>query len=66
MHTKSIEHQFYAWEHLEVGGVIINDIPGFRSDEMPYGGCKDSGQGKEGVKYAVQEMTDLRLVVFDN
>ncbi len=66
VHTKSIEHQFYAWEHLEVGGVIINDIPGFRSDEMPYGGCKDSGQGKEGVKYAVQEMTDLRLVVFDN
>lgn len=66
VYTKSIENRFYAWEYLEVGGVIINDIPGFRSDEMPYGGCKDSGQGKEGVKYAVEEMTDLRLEVFND
>ncbi len=66
VYTKIIENRFLAWKNLEVGGVIINDIPGFRSDEMPFGGCKDSGRGREGVKYAVEEMTDLRLIVFNN
>ena len=53
-----------AFERLEVGGVIVNDIPGFRTDTMPYGGVKDSGLGREGVRYAMREMTEPRLLVF--
>ena len=52
-----------AAENLEFGGVIINDAPNFRVDNMPYGGIKDSGFGREGVRYAMDEMTELRLVV---
>lgn len=48
-----------------MGGVIINDIPTFRVDHMPYGGVKDSGIGREGVKYTVEEMTELKLIVFN-
>jgi acyl-CoA reductase-like NAD-dependent aldehyde dehydrogenase len=52
-----------AYEELEVGGVIVNDVPTFRSDEMPYGGVKDSGLGREGVRYAIAEMSELKLLV---
>ncbi|CAH2775350.1 MAG: aldehyde dehydrogenase family protein [uncultured Caballeronia sp.] len=52
-----------AWDELEVGGVVINDVPSFRVDNMPYGGIKDSGLGREGVKYAIEDMTELRLMV---
>jgi glyceraldehyde-3-phosphate dehydrogenase (NADP+) len=52
-----------AYEELEVGGVIVNDVPTFRSDEMPYGGVKDSGLGREGVRYAMAEMSELKLLV---
>ena len=52
-----------AAENLEFGGVIVNDAPNFRVDNMPYGGVKDSGFGREGVRYAMEEMTELRLVV---
>lgn len=52
-----------AAEHLEFGAVIINDSPIFRVDNMPYGGVKDSGFGREGVRYAMEEMTELRLIV---
>jgi acyl-CoA reductase-like NAD-dependent aldehyde dehydrogenase len=51
-----------AWDRLEVGGVLINDIPSFRLDHMPYGGVKDSGLGREGVKYAIEDMTEIRLL----
>ena len=54
----------YAHENLEVGGLLINSIPGFRVDSMPYGGVKDSGLGREGVKYAIEEMTEPRLLVY--
>jgi len=60
--TKDSGRIFYAYENLEVGGVIINDIPTFRTDNMPYGGVKESGFGREGVKYAIEEMTELRLL----
>ncbi len=61
--TDEISRAFYAYEHLEVGGVIINDIPTYRCDPMPYGGVKMSGCGREGVRYAMEEMTEGRLLV---
>ncbi|MDZ7791592.1 MAG: aldehyde dehydrogenase family protein [Xanthomonadales bacterium] len=51
-----------AWDRLEVGGVIINDVPSFRVDHMPYGGVKDSGLGREGIKFAIEDMTEIRLL----
>ncbi len=61
--TNNLDHAFYAYHELEVGGVIINDVPSFRVDSMPYGGVKDSGFGREGVRYAMEEMTELKLMV---
>ncbi|MEP6847705.1 MAG: aldehyde dehydrogenase family protein [Acidobacteriota bacterium] len=55
----------YAAENLEYGGVIVNDVPTFRVDNMPYGGVKDSGFGREGIRYAMEEMTEQRLIVID-
>ena len=54
-----------AAELLEYGGVIINDSPAFRVDNMPYGGVKLSGAGREGVRYAMEEMTEPRMIVLD-
>jgi len=53
-----------AHETLEVGGIMVNNIPGFRVDSMPYGGIKGSGFGREGIKYAMEEMTEPRLLVY--
>ena len=63
--TNNVRHIFYAYEHLEVGGVIVNDVPSFRADNMPYGGVKDSGIGREGVRYAMEEMTEPKLLVLN-
>ena len=52
-----------AWNELEQGGVIVNDVPSFRVDNMPYGGVKRSGLGREGVRYAIEDMTERRLMV---
>ncbi|MEZ0230620.1 MAG: aldehyde dehydrogenase family protein, partial [Planctomycetota bacterium] len=52
-----------AFERLEVGGLIVNDPPSWRVDTMPYGGIKDSGFGREGVRYAIEELTEPRLLV---
>jgi len=54
---------FHAYEQLEVGGLIVNDAPTFRIDHMPYGGVKDSGFGREGIRYAMEEMTERKLLV---
>lgn len=62
--TDSLAHMKQAHEELEVGGVIINNVPGFRIDNMPYGGIKDSGLGREGLRYAMEEMTEGRLIVY--
>lgn len=62
--TNSFENFKKAHEELEVGGVIINNVPGFRIDSMPYGGIKGSGFGREGIKYAMKEMTEERLLVY--
>jgi acyl-CoA reductase-like NAD-dependent aldehyde dehydrogenase len=56
---------FRAYEQLEVGGVIAGDVPTFRIDHMPYGGVKDSGLGREGLRYAIEEMTEPKLLVMN-
>jgi len=61
--TRDLYKANKAWNTLEVGGVIIGDVPSWRVDHMPYGGVKDSGIGREGVKYAIEDMTELRLMV---
>lgn len=61
--TGDLAHALRAWDQLEVGGVIVGDIPSFRVDNMPYGGVKGSGLGREGVRYAIAEMTEPRLLV---
>ncbi len=64
VYTNNFAHVKLAHDQLEVGGVIINNVPGFRVDSMPYGGVKDSGLGREGLKYAMEEMTEPRLIVY--
>lgn len=61
--TASLETAFDAIDRLEVGGVVINEVPGFRSDVMPYGGVKDSGSGREGPRFAIEELTVTRMAV---
>lgn len=63
--TKNLHKAFQAYETLDVGGVIINDIPTFRIDHMPYGGVKESGFGREGIKYAIEEMTEMKLLAIN-
>jgi glyceraldehyde-3-phosphate dehydrogenase (NADP+) len=60
--TRDISLIFAAYDELNVGGVIVNDVPTFRIDHMPYGGVKDSGAGREGVRYAIEEMTERKLL----
>ncbi|WP_249662494.1 aldehyde dehydrogenase family protein, partial [Lysinibacillus fusiformis] len=60
--TPSIEIAFQATKSLQVGGVIINDVPTYRVDHMPYGGVKENGTGREGIKYAIEEKTEMKLV----
>ena len=52
-----------AFDELEVGGVIVGDVPSFRVDQMPYGGVKDSGLGREGLRYSIEDMTERKLLV---
>jgi acyl-CoA reductase-like NAD-dependent aldehyde dehydrogenase len=61
--TRDLYKAQRAWEKLEVGGVIVGDVPSFRVDHMPYGGVKESGQGREGIRFAMEEMTEPRLLV---
>lgn len=65
IYTNDIHTALNAADNLYVGGVMINDIPTFRVDNMPYGGVKESGTGREGLKYAVEEMTEMKLVVWN-
>jgi len=60
--TRDIGRIRKAWDTLEVGGVIVNDVPSFRVDHMPYGGVKDSGLGREGIRFAIEDMTEIRLL----
>jgi len=63
--TRDAKLLFQAYEELEVGSVIAGDAPSFRIDHMPYGGVKDSGQGREGLRYAIEEMTEPKLLVMN-
>jgi acyl-CoA reductase-like NAD-dependent aldehyde dehydrogenase len=61
--TRDIHKAMRAWDRLEVGGVVIGDVPSWRVDHMPYGGVKDSGLGREGIRFAMEDMTEIRLLV---
>ena len=61
--TDSMSRAMHAWDVLDVGGVVIGDVPSWRVDNMPYGGVKDSGLGREGVRYAIEDMTEIRMLV---
>jgi acyl-CoA reductase-like NAD-dependent aldehyde dehydrogenase len=61
--TRDIYKIQQAWDHLDVGGVVIGDVPSWRVDNMPYGGVKDSGLGREGIRFAIEDMTEIRNLV---
>ena len=61
--TNDLNQAMRAWDDIVVGGVVINDVPSWRADNMPYGGVKDSGLGREGIRYAIEDMTEPRLLV---
>jgi len=61
--TRDLFQMFDAWDRLDVGGIVINDVPSYRVDNMPYGGVKDSGLGREGVRFAMEDMTEIRNLV---
>jgi len=61
--TRDLFKMFDAWDRLDVGGIVINDVPSYRVDNMPYGGVKDSGLGREGVRFAMEDMTEIRNLV---
>jgi acyl-CoA reductase-like NAD-dependent aldehyde dehydrogenase len=63
--TRDAKLMFQAFEELEVGGLLAGDVPTFRIDHMPYGGVKDSGIGREGLRYAIEEMTEPKLMVMN-
>jgi glyceraldehyde-3-phosphate dehydrogenase (NADP+) len=63
--TRDVNLLFQAYDELEVGALIAGDIPSFRIDQMPYGGVKDSGLGREGLRYAIEEMTEPKLLVMN-
>lgn len=61
--TRDLFQVLDAWDRLEVGGIVINDVPSYRVDNMPYGGVKDSGLGREGIRFAMEDMTEIRNLV---
>jgi acyl-CoA reductase-like NAD-dependent aldehyde dehydrogenase len=63
VYTSSLSTAFAAIDQLDVGGVVVNEVPGFRSDVMPYGGVKDSGTGREGPRFAIEELTTTRMAI---
>jgi acyl-CoA reductase-like NAD-dependent aldehyde dehydrogenase len=65
IYTRDINKAFYAARKVHVGGFMINEVPQYRVDQMPYGGVKLSGTGREGPRYAVEEMTEPKLVVWN-
>jgi len=64
--TRDLYKAHKAWDELEVGGVVIGDVPSFRVDNMPYGGVKDSGIGREGIRFAMEDMSEIRNLVIRN
>ncbi len=63
--TQDIKEVFQSFDRIDVGGLIVNDVPTYRIDHMPYGGMKESGVGREGIRYAIEEMTELKLLALN-
>jgi len=63
--TRDAKLIFQAYDELDVGGVLAGEVPTFRIDHMPYGGVKESGMGREGLRYAIEEMTERKLLVMN-
>ncbi len=63
--TKNLEIVRQAFDEIEVGGLMVNDVSTFRVDHMPYGGVKYSGFGREGLRYAIEEMSELKLLTYN-
>ncbi len=63
--SKNIDHVMYAYNELDVGGLVVNDVPSVRVDSMPYGGIKDSGLGREGIRFAIEDMTEIKLLMMN-
>lgn len=61
--TRDLHKVLEAWDHLDVGGIVVNDVSSYRVDNMPYGGVKDSGLGREGVRFAIEDMSEIRNLV---
>ena len=61
--SNNMNHIWKAFQVLDVGGLIVNDVPTFRAEHMPYGGIKDSGVGREGIRYAMEEMSEGKILV---
>ncbi len=61
--TRDLYQALDAWDRLDVGGVVIGDVPSWRVDNMPYGGVKDSGLGREGIRFAIEDMTEIRNLI---
>ena len=61
--TRDLYKAGRAWDTLDVGGVVIGDVPSWRVDHMPYGGVKESGLGREGIRFAIEDMTEIRMLV---
>ncbi|WP_257548658.1 aldehyde dehydrogenase family protein [Sphingopyxis sp. DBS4] len=61
--TRDLHQVLEAWDHLDVGGVVVNDVSSYRVDNMPYGGVKDSGLGREGIRFAMEDMSEIRNLV---
>jgi acyl-CoA reductase-like NAD-dependent aldehyde dehydrogenase len=61
--TRDLFQVLDAWDRLDVGGVVVNDVPSYRVDNMPYGGVKDSGLGREGIRFAMEDMSEIRNLV---
>jgi acyl-CoA reductase-like NAD-dependent aldehyde dehydrogenase len=64
--TSDVDRLWLAWREVQVGGLIANDVSAFRADQMPYGGSKESGSGREGLRWAMDEMTETRILVLSN
>jgi acyl-CoA reductase-like NAD-dependent aldehyde dehydrogenase len=60
--TNRLKDVFHAFKYVDCGGVVINDVPTFRADHQPYGGMKDSGQGREGIRYTIEDMTEIKIL----
>jgi glyceraldehyde-3-phosphate dehydrogenase (NADP+) len=63
--ARDVKEIFHAFDEVDVGGLIVNDVPIYRIDHMPYGGIKESGVGREGIRYAIEEMTDLKFMALN-